>query len=289
MAGKKSFFSPILQFMKTLSGEDKKGIAPVIFQNVFGFYSPTGGTGVTTFIANLAAVLATYKKVAILDLDLYYPSLFMYFMEETDDDTSLKEDILDKFLAQGSDITGYGHVTKVPNVTLFSSRPDNDITRYCSISYDGVKNCIRELSNLYDYVLIDINGTLNDEHVIAAIESSTRVYSFIRSNNSDIERICKDTDILRSYSFGAKTQNIIMSPVTETRDPKELAEYGLNLVMSIPYTKIVEQVGYNFDLFVNVDKGSNKAAQAYIKCCQYLAERIVNYGYEREVTGIVTE
>lgn len=281
---KSQLLAPVVEVLKTFSGEQKTNLTPGGFQNVFGFYTPSGGTGVTTFIANLAVVLATHKKVALLDLDIYYPSLFRFFMTEEDENHSLRFDILDKFLAEGSSVTGYGHATSIPNITLFSANPDNDITRLCNINVSGVKTCIRELSAIYDYVLIDIKGNLNQETVAAAIENSTRVYSFIRPSVADIERICKDTEILKCYSFGAKTQNIILSPVTESLDAKELEEYGLKLVMSIPYVKQVESVGYNYDLFTVVDGGSNKAAITYIQCCQYLAERIANYGLETEVT-----
>lgn len=283
MALKDQLVDSLLGVFKTFSGDVSKDINTNIYQNIFGFYSPTGGTGLTTFVANLAAVLATHKKVAVLDLDLYYPSQFMYLLEDDGENDALCKDILDKFLATGSDITSFGHQSKIPNIMLFSALPDNDITRLCNISYDGVKTCIHELSRLYDYVLIDIKGTLNDEAVIAAIECSTRVYSFIRSSTSDIERLCKITDILSSYNFGAKTQNVIVSPVSSAPSAKEFSEYGLNFVMAIPYVKKVEDVGYNFDIFVNVDGGSNKQALAYIECCKYLAERIVNYGLEGDV------
>lgn len=270
-----------MNVFKTLSGDQVKPLTPNRFQNVFGFYSPTGGTGVTTFIANLAVVLASQKKVALLDLDLYYPSLFRFFMKEDSEETTLRYDILEKFLAEGNDVSNFGHETSVPNVTLFSAAPEADITRLCNISISGVKTCIQELSASYDYVLIDIKGNLNQESVTTAIENSTRVYSFIRPCVSDIERICKDTDILKTYSFGAKTQNIILSPVKTPFDGNSLEEYGLKFVLSIPYIKQVEDVGYNYDLFVNVNGGASKSSQAYIQCCQYLAERIVNYELER--------
>lgn len=286
---KSQLLKPVMDVLKTFSGDQQTTIRPSRFQNVFGFYSPTGGTGVTTFVANLAAVMASQKKIALLDLDIYYPSLFRFFMSEVDENHSLRFDILDKFMAEGSSVIAYGHDTSVPNVTLYSANPDNDITRLCNINVRGVKTCIQELSERYDYVLVDIKGNLNQETVVAAIESCTRVYSFIRPCVSDVERICKDTEILKRYSFGAKTQNIIISPATETLDEKELTEYGLKLVMSIPFVKGVQSIGYNYELFALVDGGSNKAALSYLQCCKFLAERIANYETEKEVLQNGTE
>lgn len=280
---KSQLLKPVLEVLKTFSGEQQATVRPSHFQNVFGFYSPTGGTGVTTFIANLATVMASQKKIALLDLDIYYPSLFRFFMSEVDEEHSLRFDILDKFMAEGSSVIAYGHDTSVPNITLFSANPDNDITRLCNINTRGVITCIQELSDRYDYVLVDIKGNLNQETVVAAMESCTRVYSFIRPCISDVERIYKDTEILKRYSFGAKTQNIIISPATETLDEKELSEYGLKLVLSIPFVKGVESVGYNYELFAQVDGGASKASIAYLQCCKFLAERIANYETEKEV------
>ena len=279
---KKQLLQPLMSVLKTFSGDETTDPRKAIqATNVFGFYSPTGGTGVTTFVVNLATVLAEHAKVAVLDLDIFYPSAFRFLLSETDENSSLHLDVFDKFLASGSDVVSYGHETRVPNVTLFSCLYDADITKYCDINMDGVYECIRQLSQIYEYVLIDINGYLNDEATLAAIESCTRVYSFIRPSSSDLERIYKDTLLLTRYGVGAKTKNIIQTPVGEsTLDPQEIIDAGLLPVMNIPYVKTVENVGYNFDIFVKVDGGSNKASRTYIECCKYLAERIANYEIE---------
>lgn len=279
----KQLAKPIIGFFKMFSGEEKPQLITPEVNNVFGFYSPTGGVGSTTLIVNLATVLASHKKVAVLDLDLFHPALFRYFIVDGGgEEYKLQHDIYDKFVAEGGAIINYGHRTCVPNVTLFTTMPEADIPRYCKMDYHGICTCIKDLSEAYDYVLVDIKGTLVQESVLAAIETSTRIYTLIRPNAADLENAYKDTAILSLYSFGAKTKNLIQSPVgARPMDATEIKrDYNLDSILAIPYVRKVEEMGYNYDIFVRADGGSDKAAKRYIACVTWLAERIANFGYE---------
>lgn len=287
----KQLAKPIINFFKMFSGEEKPQLTIPEVNNVFGFYSPTGGTGVSTLVVNLATVLASRKKVAVLDLDLFHPALFRYFIVDGGgEDFKLQHDIYDKFIAAGEPVVSFGHKTCVQNVTLFTSLPEADIIRYCKMDYHGICACIKDLSRTYDCVLIDIKGNLLQESVIAAIETSTRVYTFIRPTAADLENAYKDMAILSLYSFGAKTKNLIQSPVgTAPIDAAEIKKvYNMDSILAIPYVKKVEDIGYNYDIFVRADGGSDKHAKKYLACVTWLAERIVNYGLE-EVEVNVSE
>lgn len=288
---KKQIAKPIIDFFKIFSGEEKPQLTIPEVNNVFGFYSPTGGTGVTTLVVNLATVLASHQKVAVLDLDLFHPALFRYLIiEDGDEDAKLQHDVYDKFITEGGNIVSYGHKTCVQNVTLFTTLPEADILRYCKMDYHGICTCIKDLSKVYDYVLLDVKGNLVQESVIAAIETATRMYTLIRPNVADLENAYKDVSLLSLYSFGAKTKNLIQSPVSDA--PMDAAEikkdYNMDSILAIPYVKKVEDMGYNYDIFVRADGGSDKAAKKYISCITWLAERIANYGLE-EVSVNVTE
>ena len=148
----KQLAAPMNSLLKIFSGEKAKELNPIEEQNIFGFYSPSGGTGVTTCVANVATILAASGTVALLDLDIFYPSLFRFFMTEEDDKTSLAADIFDKFITVGKDITTFGHKTIVDNVVLFSCLRETDIVKYCEVDYANICKTIRELSKLYDYV-----------------------------------------------------------------------------------------------------------------------------------------
>lgn len=277
--------APLLAVFQTFSGEQQNELYVPAITNVFGFYSVSGGVGVTTTVVNLATVLAQHKKVAILDLDLLHPSVYHYLVKPGNDGLYIHEDITEKFNAAGTDIVKYGTDTVIHNVKLFSCLPEGDVIKYCDLDYDAIRACIADLSRIYDYVLVDIKGDLLQETVVAAIEECTRVYTFIRPWMSDVIRVRKEMALLRRYGFGSRLKNVIQSPVSESPiDPSILSEAGITHVLSIPYVKKVEAIGFNFGIFVNADGGSDKYAKNYIACITYLAERIANFKLEEVVS-----
>lgn len=282
--------TPLVEVFQTFSGEQRDELAVPTITNVFGFYSPSGGTGVTTFIVNLATVLAQHKKVAILDLDILHPSIYQYMVKPDDKGVYIHEDVTEKFMAAGADVVKYSTDTVVHDVKLFSCLPEGDIVKYCELDYGAIRSCIADLSHIYDYVLIDIKGNLMQETVVAAIESSTRVYTFIRPWMSDVVRVRKEIALLKRYGFGAKLKNIIQCPISSSPiDANILKEAGLVNTLGIPYVKKVEDVGFNFGIFVLADGGSDKYAKNYISCVTWLAERIANYKLEEVVSDGTAE
>lgn len=278
--------SPLLAVFQTFSGGQQEELNVPAITNVFGFYSVSGGVGITTMVVNLATMLAQHKKVAILDLDVLHPSVYHYLVQPDKNGLYISQDITEKFNAAGADIVKYGTDTIIHNVKLFSCLPEGDVTKYCDLDYEAIRACIADLSRIYDYVLIDIKGNLMQETVVAAIEECTRIYTFIRPWMSDVIRVRKEIALLKRYGFGSRLKNIIQAPISGAPiEPSILKEAGLDLVMNIPYVKKVEDVGFNFGIFINTDGGSDKYAKNYIQCVAYLAERIANYKLEEGVSS----
>lgn len=281
--------SPILEVFHSFSGEQTEELTLPTIKNVFGFYSASGGVGITTFVVNLATVLAAQKTVAILDLDVLHPGIYSYMVRPDKDGVYIKEDLAERFIAAGQEVVKYSTNTIVNNVKLFSCLPEGDIIKYLNLDYDAIRSCITDLSRLYDFVLVDIKGNLFQDTVVAAIESCTRVYTFVRPWMSDIMRIHKEIALLKRYGFGAKLRNIIQCPVSDTPlDDNTLKEIGLVPVLKVPFVKRVEDVGFNFKIFVLEDGDSDKYSRSYLRCITWLAERIANFELE-EVSANVPD
>ena len=278
--------SPIIEVLHSFSGEQTEELVLPTVNNVFGFYSPSGGVGITTFIVNLAAVLAAHKTVAILDLDVLHPGVYNYLVRPNKDGVYIKEDLTERFIASGQEIVKYSTDTIISNVKLFSCLPEGDIIKYLNLDYDAIRNSITDLSRMYDFVLVDIKGNLFQDTVVAAIDVCTRVYTFIRPWMSDVMRVHKEIALLKRYGFGAKLRNIIQCPVSEAPlEDSALKEIGLVPVLKIPFVKRVEDVGFNFQIFVLADGDADKYSKSYLKCVTWLAERIANFETEEVSTN----
>lgn len=276
---KKQLLDPIVTLLKTFSGTEDIEVNIPDYNNVFGFYSPTGGTGVTTFVANLAYVLAAQLKVAVVDFDLYHPNLYRFLLDNSSDSSGLHatSDLVDKLITSGADITSYGHATKFNNITLFTGMPFDDIVKFCELDYNNIFTFIKEASRLYDIVLIDFKGNLAQETVLASIEASTKVFTFIRPILGDADSIHKDNELLARYGYGRRLDSIVQTNIQERYLADSEFPECAKCIMRIPYVKAVESTGESYDLFYATNAGSSKAGSAYAECCRFMAEYLGNY------------
>lgn len=279
MGLKKQVFEPIITLLKTFSGNDDVEVNIPDYNNVFAFYSPSGGTGITTFVANLSYVLGTQVKVAVVDFDLFHPCLYRFLLDESSEASGLRvqSDLVDKLITSGAAVTSFGHASKLQNVTLFTGMPQNDILKFCELDYNNILIFLRELSRLYDIVLIDLKGNFTQETVMATIEGSTRVFTFVRPLMSDADSLYKDNALLARYGYGRKLNTVIQSGIQERFLAEDEFGEGIKDIMHIPYVKSVEETGESFEIFYATNAGSSKAGAAYADCCKFMAEYLVNY------------
>lgn len=279
MEFKKKVLTPVLTLLKSLSGTEDVKIALPSYNNVFSFYSPSGGTGISTFVVNTAYVLSTQVKVAVVDFDLFHPCLFRFLLSEGGGSTGLhpQADLVDKLITSAASLTSFAHLTKYSNITLFTGMPQDDILKFCELDYNNIIHFIREVSKLYDYVLIDFKGPFSQETVLATIEASTQVFTFVRPLVADSDAVYKDNALLSRYGYGKKLNSIIQAQVKQSFLPEDMFDSDVRDLMHIPYCKEVEVAGENFDIFYATDAGSTKAGMTYADCCKFMAEYIVNY------------
>lgn len=274
--GAKKLFKPLIDLAQKFSYEEPQTlVSQHLEDNLFGFYSPSGGTGVTTVVANVAALLANQNlNIAVVDFDMYYPSLFRYLQE---DDQVIKNSLLDIFITPGANIPEFAAPTKYPTLSLYSNTLDEDVYQLAELDVLNVIQFLRDISALYDFVLVDIKGVLNQETTIAAISECYRIFTFVRPLVSDSERIYKDNLILQNYMYGPKVKNVVQTMIRDDEfSAEEFKTYGFNLLENIPFALAVEKVGANNELFVMGNYGSDKPSQLFRAAIKHIAELIVN-------------
>ncbi len=282
------FKDKLLSQLKTLtqafSAEDALGRVQHAGENIFGFYSPSGGNGVTTLVVNIADALRIAKKrVAVIDFDLMHPQVFRYLSKDQEE---CPNSMVDRWISPTSNLAEYAAMSADSFIATYSTRLEDDVYALAELDIVTITQFIRDVAQIYDYVLIDIHGNLNQETTIAAMDTCTEIFTVIRPNSGDLESVYKDNLCTLNYNMGARFTNIVQSPIHQLSISKqEFDEYSdipWKMITNVPYVSEVSFVGQNYGRFVSGDVGTSAPAVAYREAAKFLAEVILNYYSEQE-------
>ncbi|MFZ5950692.1 MAG: AAA family ATPase, partial [Candidatus Rifleibacteriota bacterium] len=129
---------------------------------IISFYSPKGGTGISTIVVNLAKALADHgnKKVAIVDLDLRFGDVLTYSQGkpgqsiiELLNEHEITPENIQKYLHKGP---GYDYLPAPKKVELAEL-----------VNAHHVKAILWSLQNKYDFVLVDLKTEVDDISITA--------------------------------------------------------------------------------------------------------------------------
>ncbi len=279
MGFKENLISQLKTLTQAFSADDALGRVKYAGENIFGFYSPSGGNGVTTLVVNVADALRVAKKrVAVIDFDLMHPQVFRYLSNGQEE---CPVSMLDRWIDTTSDLSEYATMSADSFIATYSARLEDDVYALAELDIVAVTQFIKDVSQIYDYVLIDIHGNLNQETTVAALDSCTEIFTVIRPSSGDLESVYKDNLCTTNYNMGARFTNIIQAPIHQISITKqefdEYSELPWKMVTNIPYVSEVAFVGQNYGCFVTSDVGTSAPAVAYRQAVKFVAETILNY------------
>ena len=156
----------------------------------FTFFNSTGGAGSTTIIANLGCCLnqVTGGKVLLLDLNMPIGDLAPYlgvkesYMLEPPKDSNWEEMRIDHGIAYSS------------GVYVLSLAPDQSPRTQAAIP--NLKALLYYLRTQYNYVLVDLPNTLND-NVVSALDAADLIFLV---SKCDLPSLRNDQRILQVFS-----------------------------------------------------------------------------------------
>jgi pilus assembly protein CpaE len=146
-------------------GEEAKG-------EIISIFSPKGGVGRTTIIANLAVAVKqiSRKRVALVDGSLFFGDIGIIMdvrNTKTMNDLQGRIDNMDAQLLQDVMLT---HSSEV-KVLLAPPKPDQAEL----ITAEDLKKILREMRNSFDYIFVDTFPSLKEETQLSILDMSDKI------------------------------------------------------------------------------------------------------------------
>lgn len=248
--------------------------------NVFGFWAPVEGVGKTTVVVNVAYELAKRgNTVCIVDLNLLMPDVFRYLKPDMEINKNEQvKSIKEKLVNTNMPVTEFIMKTKYNNIAmltpLFTEHPsiycpadasDTQIKREVDV-YTGI---FRDLGNLYDYVLLDLDPNIVNVSTVAAFKSCDNIITFIGHYPKAIEQTIKTIKIFNELGLMGTFDNMVQGPIfTETWTEEEIKLFNPNsrIIANIPYSNEVNAAGNNLEIFIAYSKGIGRTASEFRDC-----------------------
>lgn len=233
----------IWQTLKPLSREGSQ---------IVSFYSPKGGTGITSIIVNLANYLGTKfeKKVVVVDLDLRFGDVQTYVkgkagqtIIEMINEPQLTPENIQKFLHKGP---GFDYLS-APKKTEYAEL----------VSPQHVKTILWALQSCYDFVIVDLKAEI-DEVTINTWELSNLIYLVGQPEIGHLLAAKRVIDIMNQFKFPDSKFKIIMNKMgaENTISLEEIKNFIKKEIFTLPYAPADAVVTSNGGQMIFEEKAS---------------------------------
>lgn len=261
---------------------------------VISIISTKGGVGKTTLTANLAGYLSSLRnKVLMIDADPQ-PSLSSYYKITYQASNGLTE-----FLTHPENTDSCISKTQYKGCDLvYSDDHNNQLQSWLASKGDGrfrLKIAIKNLTEKYDYILIDTQGakgSLQDAAVLAAdvlISPILPEMATVRELDRGTLSMLSDLQSYKEMGINVPSLFSIIYKMDGTNDAKQFSKYLINSSKNKPYTMLETQIPQSVafkeattqQIPVTEFKNSNKKQQLKARKSTASIEALV-----REIEGL---
>lgn len=198
---------------------------------IISFYSPKGGTGLSSIALNLAKALSedSEKKVAVVDLDLRFGDVLTYSLGKTG--LSIIELINEPEITP-ENIISYMH--KGPGYDYLAAPKKTELAELVNAHH--VKAILWSLQNKYDYVLVDCKSEIDDVS-ITAWELSNLIYITAVPEIGHLLATRKIIEIMNTFKFPESKVKILINKMGREGciAEEEVKGFMKREIFSLPY------------------------------------------------------
>lgn len=194
-------------FIDTAVGDLWQTLKPLSREGsqIVSFYSPKGGTGISTIVVNLAKILAekSDKKVAVVDLDLRFGDILTFVVgkpgltiSDVIKETDITPDCITKYIQKG------------PGFDYLAAPKKTELAEL--ISAQHIKTILWSLEAKYDFVLVDLKTDIDDV-TITAWELSNLIYLVGLPEIGHLLAARRVIEIMNTFKFPESKFKVIMN------------------------------------------------------------------------------
>ena len=267
------------EIISELSGRGNVSVKPII-NNLVAFMSSSSGAGASTLVANVARLIE--KKglsVAIVDLNIMFPSQHLYYKIPQELDRS---DLCSLLLGKtdlGESIYYSGNTA----VILANNRGAMDYInldeeRYC----ETIDNALSNLSYQFDMVLVDCPLQITNAIVNTSLFKADNIYMVMDDGVQSIVNLTKIRSALDTFGIGWGKVRFVMNKRTSNfYNESNLDTAGVKLIEIIPFDLGIITSGLRCELYVEKGIGISRTSKDVEKALDNLAEKVLEIGGKR--------
>ncbi|HNX75669.1 MAG TPA: FHA domain-containing protein [Candidatus Rifleibacterium sp.] len=220
-------------FIDTAVGDLWQTLKPLSREGsqIVSFYSPKGGTGISTIVVNLARTLCEKgeKKVAVVDLDLRFGDILTYLVGKPG--ATISELIREQEITPDN-IQNFMH--KGPGFDYLVAPKKTELAELVTAQH--IKTILWSLEAKYDYVLVDLKTDIDDV-TITAWEASNLIYLVAMPEIGHLLAARKVIEIMNTFKFPETKFKVIMNKVGRegTVSAEEAKSFLKKDVFALPY------------------------------------------------------
>ena len=242
---------------------------------VITVYSPKGGAGVSTAVANIGYILKTAtrdRRVILVDLDLHYGDIALLYNQITNRsivDLAIRVQNLDDDLVESVIFTDDNS-----GIDLLASPQKLDLSN--EIGGQDLETIIEHLRHLYDYIIVNTSSYLN-ESSLRCFAISDQTVLFSNQQVTTVRSIRSFLLFLRENGIGKDKIMMVVNRFQEDSSitPKKMSEMlSLPVAQTLPYDSNTVEKAANLGIPFTLDNPRSEISRAYQKLTEGILNRI---------------